>query len=67
MPTFDFKCEKCGKTFSNLVNAGVTEVNCKCGSKAKKIFSVPNIQFKGKGFFASDHKCSGNCCKKEGD
>ena len=52
MPTYEFKCN-CGELIEKKAEYGTKEILCECGSNAKKILSIPNIQFKGKDFTLS--------------
>lgn len=61
MPTYDYKCSKCGFEFE--VFHKITEdpkIKCpKCNEKANRIMSFNNnIIFKGEGFYVNDYKKS---------
>ncbi len=61
MPTYDYKCIKCGNTFEQF--HGMNErpqVLCpKCGSIAQKQISLHSgLIFKGSGFYITDYKKS---------
>ncbi|MCX8056130.1 MAG: zinc ribbon domain-containing protein [Ignavibacteria bacterium] len=61
MPTYDYKCIKCGNTFELF--HGINErpqVTCqKCGSIAQKQISLHSgLIFKGSGFYITDYKKS---------
>ena len=53
---YDFKCVNCFGTIS--VHAKIMEnpqPKCpNCGGETRKVFSAPEIQFKGKGFYSTD-------------
>lgn len=54
MPIFEYKCQKCGHTFENIVLDKNKIIKCpKCKStNLKKLPSVKtNFQLKGKGWF----------------
>lgn len=61
MPTYDFKCNKCGKTEEYIVplTSSIPE-KCVCGKKSKleKInsFSSSKPILKGSGFYETDYK-----------
>lgn len=61
MPTYDFKCEKCGKVEEYIVptTTSIPE-KCICGkkSKLKKVdsFSSSRPILKGNGFYETDYK-----------
>lgn len=57
MPTFDFRCTRCGKTFEKRLAIGVrTKPGCpNCGSRAtEKLITPPAVHFKGSGFYKTD-------------
>ena len=62
MPTYDYKCETCGKTFEvfqSFREDPLTECPDKsCTGTVKKIFSAPGISFKGSGFYKNDSRSS---------
>lgn len=68
MPTFDFRCTKCGETFEKTLSFGVkTKPACpQCASKkTEKLLSMPGIVFKGTGFYKNDNKPAPVTKKKE--
>jgi putative FmdB family regulatory protein len=52
MPTYQYKCPSCEEIKSVIY--GITEeapsVSCACGAEMKKIFSSPQVAFKGIGW-----------------
>lgn len=76
MPTYDYKCESCGKVFE--VFHGMTEEpkvvceSCNSEDTKKQISSGAGIIYKGSGFYTTDYKkkescsaanqCSNNSC-----
>lgn len=61
MPTYDYKCEKCGYRFEELqsMNAAVLKECPKCKGAVKRLIgSGAGVIFKGKGFYATDYKKS---------
>ena len=59
MPTYEYKCEKCGHRFERL--QGITDEPLKkcpeCGGKIKRMISAgAGIIFKGNGFYQTDYK-----------
>lgn len=61
MPTYDFKCEKCGKIdeyYVQLIN--YIPENCSCGKKCKltkvESFSSSKPILRGNGFYETDYK-----------
>jgi putative FmdB family regulatory protein len=59
MPAYEYRCSTC-----KHLNEGIfpmtdipASVPCtKCGLQAARVFHAPAIHFKGKGFYATDHK-----------
>jgi putative FmdB family regulatory protein len=65
MPTYDYQCEKCGKTFE--VFHGMSEtpaVKCTkrgCAGRARKLIGAGSgLIFKGSGFYITDYKNAKN-------
>ncbi len=59
MPTYDYKCTKCGYTFEAFhgMNDKAVEKCPKCGKKVKRLISSgAGIIFKGSGFYATDYR-----------
>ena len=64
MPTYDYKCEKCGyefERFQNIKDKALTSCP-ECGGSIKRLISTgAGIIFKGSGFYQTDYK---NTCPK---
>lgn len=63
MPTYDYKCKKCGTVFEVFQKMSDEPVaNCPdCGGEAKRMISGgAGIHFKGSGFYVTDYKKSSN-------
>ena len=59
MPLYDFTCTKCGAKFEKNVpyRANYAEVTCPKGHHAvRRIFSPPQVVFKGSGWYSTDHR-----------
>ncbi len=59
MPTYDYKCPKCGNQFELFQKiTEPAEAPCpKCGTTAKRLISGGHgIVFKGSGFYETDYK-----------
>ena len=60
MPTYGYRCEKCGNTFE--VSQRMTDeaaADCPaCGAAARRLFYPTGIVFKGSGFYATDSRKS---------
>jgi len=57
MPTYEYKCDKCGEEFELVrsMKEDVSSTECpSCSYKAEKVFSPPGLIFKGKGFYSVD-------------
>lgn len=64
MPTYEYRCESCGRTFEEFHNMNDTAPRkCpECGGKAEKMIGTGSgIIFKGSGFYATDYARGGNC------
>ena len=58
MPFLQYKCQKCGKTFDELVKSYLDEVKCPdCGEVAVRAYSGEMLSATGK----PTKKCTGNC------
>jgi len=59
MPTYDYRCPKCGNEFEafQLITA-LSHANCPiCGEPAKRMISTGiGVIFKGSGFYQTDYK-----------
>ena len=60
MPIYEYKCADCKKQFERIQKLRDPDVSaCPfCGGSVHKCFSVPALQFKGKGFYKTDYKGS---------
>ncbi len=59
MPTYDYKCPRCGTRFEQFQKiTSKPEAPCpKCGAKAERLISGGHgIVFKGSGFYETDYK-----------
>jgi putative FmdB family regulatory protein len=61
MPTYDYKCKDCKTTFS--ISASFTSMlgckpTCPCckSENIGRMYSTPNVIFKGKGFYSTDNE-----------
>lgn len=57
MPTYDYRCEHCGKfQISQRITEPALETCPTCSGKVKRIISKNvGVMFKGKGFYCKDH------------
>lgn len=63
MPTYEYKCQKCGNEFEEFQSMmAEAKADCpKCGGHAKRMISLNSgIIFKGKGFYVTDYKNNKN-------
>jgi len=62
MPTYEYKCLDCGKTFDvfqNMTAPRLTECRF-CGGRVKRLIGAgAGIIFKGSGFYCTDYKNNG--------
>jgi len=59
MPTYGYKCEKCGHQFEELqaMSAPALKKCPECEGKLKRLISGgAGLIFKGKGFYSTDYK-----------
>lgn len=66
MPTYEYKCPKCGTLFERFQRiTAPPELPCpKCGATAKRLISGGHgIVFKGSGFYETDYKRPGEKVK----
>jgi len=59
MPVYSFICPTCGTRFEKRLSFedNLHVVTCPEGHYGvKKVFSTPTVVFKGKGFYATDHR-----------
>jgi putative FmdB family regulatory protein len=55
MPTYQYKCKKCKHIFEAMHRYIETISECpECKSEVQKVYSIPNIAFKGPGFYVND-------------
>jgi putative FmdB family regulatory protein len=59
MPAYEYRCSTCKHLSEGIfpmsdIPASITCTNC--GLDAARVFHAPAIHFKGKGFYATDHK-----------
>lgn len=59
MPTYDYKCEKCGRTFEYFQSMSDNPLTVcqECGGPLKRLIGGGlGIIFKGSGFYVTDNK-----------
>jgi putative FmdB family regulatory protein len=67
MPTYEYKCKKCGHAFEvfHSMNSEPVKVCPKCGGEVKKLISAGSSPiFKGSGFYQTDYKNKSSSVKK---
>ena len=60
MPTYSYKCTKCGHQFDakqRMADDPLKECP-ECGGPVRRVVSSVGIVFKGKGFYVTDHRSS---------
>jgi putative FmdB family regulatory protein len=70
MPRYEYKCNKCEKTFEVVHSINENIDSCEsCGGDVRRVFHPVGIVFKGSGFYKTDNKSSsgraGATAKKE--
>ena len=60
MPTYDYRCDHCGHTFSAVQSFHDEPVGkCpKCGKRPRRLISASSIVFKGSGWYKTDSRTS---------
>ena len=57
MPTYEYRCTRCGHQFDTVHAVGETVDRCeRCGGPVRRVFSVPALIFKGSGFHVNDYR-----------
>jgi putative FmdB family regulatory protein len=67
MPTYDYRCEKCGESlevYQSFSEAPLTK-HKGCGGKLVKVLSAAGIVLKGSGFYKTDNRSSSKAATKE--
>jgi putative FmdB family regulatory protein len=61
MPTYEYKCEKCGTVFEKrqLFADAPLSTHPECGGPVHRLMSAPAFQLKGTGWYATDYAKSG--------
>jgi putative FmdB family regulatory protein len=61
MPLYEYRCDKCGKTFEVIqkFSDAPLEVHEDCGGHVERLLSAPALQFKGSGWYITDYAKSG--------
>ena len=57
MPIYEYRCPLCNTQMELELSMDHDLVRCTdCGAQANRIYSVPGLVFKGKGFYVNDRK-----------
>lgn len=58
MPTYRYRCSKCGETFElwQSIHDGHLRRHPGCGGKVDRVFGVAGIVLKGSGFYKTDSR-----------
>ena len=57
MPMYEYRCPICNTQMELELSMDHDLVRCTdCGAQANRIYSVPGLVFKGKGFYSTDSK-----------
>jgi putative FmdB family regulatory protein len=70
MPTYEYKCPKCGHEYEALQKiSDKTLAKCpKCGTRGRRVISGgAGVVFKGSGFYETDYKRAGETKKSYDD
>ena len=62
MPLYEYQCDSCGERFEAIQKFADAPLALheKCGGSARRLLSVPALQFKGSGFYINDYAKSGS-------
>ena len=68
MPIYDYHCDHCGHTFSQVQSYtdATLEVCPNCGKKPRKLMTTPAIVFKGGGWYKTDSRAPQKDAPKDG-
>jgi putative FmdB family regulatory protein len=57
MPLYEYKCERCEKTFEVIqkFSDDPLTVHEDCGGSVERLLSAPALQFKGTGWYVTDY------------
>ncbi|MDY6796731.1 MAG: FmdB family zinc ribbon protein [Actinomycetota bacterium] len=59
MPTYEYKCNKCGHIFEEVHGFDDNVESCpECGGEVRRVFHPVGIIFKGSGFYSTDSRRS---------
>jgi putative FmdB family regulatory protein len=67
MPTYDYRCAKCGdiiEVYQSFSDAPLTK-HKGCGGKLSKVMSAAGIVLKGSGFYKTDNRSTKKGASKE--
>jgi putative FmdB family regulatory protein len=70
MPTYDYKCDKCGHRFEKFqsFSESFLKVCPECGDETlRKVFSPSGIVFKGSGWYINDSRSKGGSKETKSD
>ncbi len=72
MPTYEYRCDKCGKAFEvfQKITDDPVEKCRDCGGKVQKLVSASNFVLKGSGWYKTDYAAKtppGGCEGPGGD
>ncbi len=56
MPRYEFRCEECSAYQETQIHFEVGPECPVCYRTMKRVWSAPNIQFKGSGFYKTDNQ-----------
>lgn len=62
MPTYEYRCKSCDKTFEKFQNVNDSPLKkcIYCGGEVARIFHPVGVIFKGSGFYSTDYKKKGH-------
>lgn len=66
MPTYEYKCESCGKDFDRILPMSEYDApqTCDCGGPGKRQVSMPNFILKGDDWVGKNNRIAGQMADK---
>src|SRR6266567_1347065 len=69
MPLYEYKCQRCGKTFEIIQKFSdqPLTVHEQCGGEVERLISAPSFQFKGTGWYVTVYARGKDAGKSSGN
>lgn len=68
MPTYEYRCDKCGDNFEVIQSFTDKPLrrHAQCGGKVEKVFHPRGVVFKGSGFYVTDSRAKAKASSENG-